>query len=107
MLILKVKIIQNNNINRATSNPQVNVNANEEPRKAYGGADPLENTGAIPRVEVPAEPVAPTTEQPAVETTTPAPEATPEVKAEPTPVAEQPKTEETAKPSEEVETLEF
>lgn len=39
------------------ANPQVTVSAPEEPRQVYGGADPLENTGALPRVEVPSEPV--------------------------------------------------
>jgi len=39
------------------ASPQVAVAVPEEPRKAYGGADPLENTGALPRVEVPSEPV--------------------------------------------------
>lgn len=77
------------------ANPQVAVSQVEEPRKVYGGADPLENTGAIPRVETPAV-VAPTIEEPKEETK---PEvAVPAVEEKPSSAAT---------PNTDVETLEF
>lgn len=56
--VLNNPVVENTPVNDQVSiyggvSPQVAVNPIEEPRKAYGGADPLENTGALPRVEVP------------------------------------------------------
>lgn len=87
--------------------PQVNLVPAEEPKKVYGGADPLENTGALPRVEVPAEPaVAP------VEVITPVDEsvsevAVPTVEVPVAPVVESDATVTSVAPSGDIETLEF
>lgn len=86
------------------ASPQVSVTPVEEPRKAYGGADPLENTGALPRVEVPVEPVI----EPAAPVEVP-------VASEPVPVVENTTATGEVKvdekkpvtPTDDVETLEF
>lgn len=87
------------------ANPSVTIDANEEPKQVYGGADPLENTGALPRVEIPSEPVSQPTEEvleaPVAQESSPAVENT-------TPVVEEEKKEVKPAPStDDVETLEF
>lgn len=91
--------------------PQVNLAPAEEPKKVYGGADPLENTGALPRVEVPVDPVVTS-----AEVATPASSSTPEVVVptvgvpvvEPAePVAEPVVVTSPVVPSGDIETLEF
>ena len=91
------------------ASPQVSV-TQEEPRKAYGGADPLENTGALPRVEVPAEPATPVVEEKPVEEKV---EAKP-TEEEPAATVDKPEEEKKeekagnqATPTDDIETLEF